>query len=118
MKIKMQAVLFLSLVTIITGCTSARIEGTGIPSEKSQNKVIHGSFYGYQWCGPRTITQNADLHRVITHTNMLYSLAAVGTLGIYVPQEIEWWTVAPIPPNYSGEVMKPKTKDNLTILEK
>ena len=101
-------IILLIMLCIISGCTSARIEGTGIPSEKNQYRIIHSSFYGYQWTGTETITQDAELHRVITHTNMLYCAVAVVTLGLYVPQEIEWWTVALTPPNYNGELMKPK----------
>lgn len=99
-----------SLIFILSGCATAKLEGKGIPSEKRECEVIHNSYYGFQWCGPKTISQDDPLKRVIIHDNMLYSLTSVFSLGLYVPQKIEWWTIGKVPPDYTGELMKPRKK--------
>ena len=97
------------------GCTSFTIEGDGTKGKHGVG-TVHGSFYGFDWVQwePSKCSDDIGLYRVDCHSNMLYSLAAVGTLGLYVPQDVEWWiqekqqsTNAPVW-NPNTPILKPK----------
>jgi len=84
------AVLFL-----ISGCTTFELEGDGVKSADSchGSETVHGSLFGFRW-GERDIekcTEQHGLYRVEVHDNALFVLASVLTLGLYVPQTVEWW---------------------------
>ncbi|MEL7312724.1 MAG: hypothetical protein AAFN07_14515 [Pseudomonadota bacterium] len=88
-------VLFASL---ITACTTFEVEGSGsiAPNSITGSETVHSSLYGFRWA-PHTIEKcdTANLFRVEYHTNAAFLLASVATLGLYVPQTVEWWCTAP-----------------------
>lgn len=102
------------MVLLVSGCMSFDVENHPAGMDKTASspkggiETIHGSFYGFSW-SPRTqediIKAKGDtqLYRITYHTNMLYCLAAVFSLGLYVPETIEWKLVAA--PGDDGPVM-------------
>ncbi|MEL6868330.1 MAG: hypothetical protein AAFO81_00890 [Pseudomonadota bacterium] len=92
-----RAIVVFVLVWALAGCSTFEVEGAGSirPDAITGSQTVHGSLYGIQWaplvtekCG------NDHLFRVEYHTNALLLLTAVATLGVYVPQTVEWWCVA------------------------
>lgn len=88
----------LATLACVSACTTFEVEGSGsfTPDSRTGSETVHGSLYGIQWrphtvekCGPDT------LFRVEYHTNAALLLASVATLGLYVPQTVEWWCAAP-----------------------
>jgi len=71
-------------------------EGKGM-AECSTIETVHGSFwrdtpwsdYSQQKCSDGC----GGIHRVDFHTNAFQVLASVLSLGVYVPQTVEWWCV-------------------------
>eukprot|EP00831_Metopus_contortus_P037825 TRINITY_DN2979_c0_g4_i1.p2 TRINITY_DN2979_c0_g4~~TRINITY_DN2979_c0_g4_i1.p2 ORF type:complete len:442 (-),score=67.97 TRINITY_DN2979_c0_g4_i1:1176-2501(-) len=95
------------LVLTLSGCMNASIEGSGTPQLTNGEEIIHGSFYGFKWkeSSVKKAKDGLGLYRIIYHTNYLYSSVAVLSLGLYVPQEIEWWVQAPVQQDYDGPTM-------------
>ena len=100
---------------VCAGCTHFTVEGDGTKGE-CDSGTVHGSFYGFNWSHwePSKSKDDLGLYRVDYHTNMLYSLAAVCSLGLYVPQDAQWWiqekqqsTDAPVW-NPNTPILKPK----------
>ncbi|WP_428354715.1 hypothetical protein [Methyloprofundus sp.] len=71
------------------------IEGDGdkTPCSKTGTHTVHGSFYGFVWAQPDVdkCENGRGLYRARYHTNLGYVLAPVFSLGLYVPQTVEWW---------------------------
>ena len=106
--------LFCFMISTLSACATVTIEGdvpkTAGPECQSNRDTIeddasrpagslcgtdtvHGSYYNFVWSRP-PVTRCEDgrgLARIRTHTNAAYSLAAILTLGLYVPQTISWW---------------------------
>lgn len=93
--------LLLSIIILTTGCMSFDVENhpQGLDktsaSPRGGTETIHGSLYGFSW-KQRTQADiikakgTTHLYRVTYHTNIFYCLASVLSLGLYVPQTIEW----------------------------
>jgi hypothetical protein len=83
------------LMVTISGCATMTIEGDGqkTPQSKTGIHTVHGSFYNFVWSEPPvTKCENGHgLYRARYHTNALYALASIISLGLYVPQTVEWW---------------------------
>ena len=95
------------------GCTTFLIEGSGdrdkTPGAQKVEETIQGSFWGFSW-SERNVAKcdkNRELYRIKVHQNALFVLASVATLGLYVPQSVEWWCVAREDP---GEDQGPSLK--------
>ncbi|MCA8974944.1 MAG: hypothetical protein KDC98_09490, partial [Planctomycetes bacterium] len=79
------------LIACAPSCTSFEIEGSGdldkTPDAQSVTATIHGSFWGFKWVEPEVTVckKNHELYRIEYHHNVLYVLATVATLGLYVP---------------------------------
>jgi len=83
---------------ICAGCMSFTVGGDGSNSRELNTPktdkwhgeaTVHGSYYGFKWAdfdAPR-----GSVFRTDFRTNMLYSMAAVFSFGLYVPQTVEWW---------------------------
>lgn len=89
---------FVLFVMLTPACSTFEIEGRGsiTPEAITGSETVHGSLYGIQWsefdiekCGDNT------LFRVEYHTNAGLLLASLVTLGLYVPQTVEWWCNSP-----------------------
>ena len=89
------AMLLAGLACGLTACTTFDIEGDGAktPDSPHGQATRHGSFWGFEWSDWRESVGPDDhaLYRVRYHTNALYTVATVCTLGLYVPQDVEWW---------------------------
>ena len=85
----------LAFALILAGCVNFPIEGSGTPQKTNGYETIHGSYYGFKW-------QEYDIKKA---KDYLYSAAAVLTLGLYVPQDVEWWVQALPQQDYNGPLM-------------
>lgn len=96
MENKIRAVLICCCILSLYGCTTMTIEGDGqkTPQSKTGTDTVHGSFYNFVWSEPPPVDKcdnGRGLYRARYHTNMAYVLASVFSLGLYVPQTVEWW---------------------------
>ncbi len=95
MKKIFRALLVFCLIVGISGCATMTVEGDGqlTPESKSGSDTLHGSFYSFAWARPTVekCDNGRGLYRVRYHTNALYALATVFTIGLYVPMTAEWW---------------------------
>jgi hypothetical protein len=117
------AVLFLA-----AGCTSFEIfnptalEGLEV-SDDSKVVTYHGSYWGFYWSEtdhipcvlpvppvapdptvpPATCGGDCQgLHKVVSHSNLGYSLAPVFTLGLWAPSTVEYWCYHEAPDDPDG----------------
>ena len=76
----------------VAGCMTIEVQGDGTPWTDPHSETVHGSLYGFRWA-EFTVDKcdSCALSRVEYHTNALCLLAAVVSLGLYVPQTVEWW---------------------------
>jgi len=95
----------------LTGClTSFDVEGDGElrPDSRKGTATVASSLYGFTWT--KTDVQKCEdglgLRRVRYTTNGLLILASAASLGLYVPQTVEWWCQAP-PKGEDGELFEP-----------
>lgn len=96
----------------IAGCVTMTIEGDGQKTTESKTgtDTQHGSFYGFLWAEPEPVTKcdnGRGLYRARYNTNVVYSLAAVISLGLYVPQTVQWWCDGTPVPDDDQEVYVP-----------
>jgi len=87
-------IILIAAVASTVACATFEVEGVGsiTPDAIRGSETVHGSLYGFQWrasdiekCGDQT------LFRVEVNTNVALLLASVVSLGLYVPQTVEWW---------------------------
>lgn len=89
------------------------IEGDGQKTSQSKTgaHTKHGSFYDFTWSEPtvRKCDNGRGLYRTRYHTNIVYVLTSIVSLGLYVPQTVEWWCDgAPVPvPDEDGDIYHP-----------
>jgi hypothetical protein len=95
MKRYLLVVLGCFLLGNISSCATMTIEGDGQKTPKSEHGIhtVHGSYYDFVWSEPpvEKCENGQGLYRVRVHTNALYSLVSIVSLGLYVPQTAEWW---------------------------
>lgn len=95
MENKIRAVLVCCSIYSLLGCATMTIEGDGqkTPQSKTGTHTMHGSFYSFVWSAPPVdkCDNGRGLYRARYHTNMAYVLASAFSLGLYVPQTVEWW---------------------------
>jgi hypothetical protein len=100
----------LLIIAMLTGCMTFELEGDGEKTTRSPHgkEIVQGSLYGYRWreWDIEKCADGAGIYRVEYQTNALFLLAAVGSLGLYVPQGVEWWCQAP-PPGPDGPLLQP-----------
>ncbi len=105
------AMLICCMIAGISGCATMTIEGDGqkTPQSKTGSHTAHGSYYGYVWSEPPAVKceNHRGLYRVRYHTNAVYSLASILSLGLYVPQTVEWWCDGTPNPEDDGEIYQP-----------
>lgn len=95
MKLPKMLVLLVLLFFSFSGCATMTLEGDGqkTPKSKTGTHTKHGSYYSLVWSEPPAdkCDNGRGLYRVRHHTNALYSLVSLISLGLYVPQTAEWW---------------------------
>lgn len=89
-------VLLMFLVSlVITACSTLTLDSDAqkTPTSEHGTHTKHGSFYDFVWSEPpaEKCAQGKGLARVRYHTNIVYVLVSVVSLGLYVPQTVEWW---------------------------
>lgn len=71
------------------------IEGDGqkSPESKTATHTRQRSFYNFVWAEPPVTKcdRHRRLFRTRHHTNLVYMIASLASLGLYVPQTVEWW---------------------------
>ena len=111
MEKSIRAVLLCCMVFGLGGCATMTIEGDGqkTPQSKTGTHTKHGSFYSFTWSEPavRKCDNNRGLYRARYHTNIVYVLASVVSLGLYVPQTVEWWCDGAPDPAEDGDIYRP-----------
>jgi len=95
MKNYMRAVLISCMIVSISSCATMTIEGDGQKTAESKTgtHTVHGSFYNFVWSSPAVekCDNGHGLYRVRYHTNAVYTWVSVISMGLYVPQTVEWW---------------------------
>ena len=111
MKLSIAGALAGALLCVSSSCMTFELEGDGIKSPDSCHggETIHGSMYGFQWTDHviEKCTDQHGLYRVEFHTNGLLLLVSALTLGLYVPQTVEWWCDAGRDWGDDGELFDP-----------
>ena len=91
MKLKIYS-LILALSITSFGCTSFVVEGGGNKAAASGTETIHTSLYGFDWSDrPKVKSSKEGLYKIEVSTNGFYVLASALSLGLYVPQDVQWW---------------------------
>lgn len=91
-------IILILAIALAPACATFEVEGNGsiTPEAKTGSETVHGSLYGFRWRPFDVEKCGADsLFRVEHHTNAVLLLASVATLGLYVPQTVEWWCYSP-----------------------
>lgn len=95
----------------VFGCATMTIEGDGqkTPQSKTGTHTQHGSYYGFVWSEPPAdkCDNGRGLYRVRCHTNAVYALVSIVSLGLYVPQTAEWWCDGTPAPDDDEEIYRP-----------
>jgi hypothetical protein len=111
MKRTIQVILIGWLIVSLSGCATMTIEGDGqkTPTSQTGTHTKHGSFYSFAWSEPpvEKCDNQRGLYRVRHHTNVLYALVSLVSLGLYVPQTAEWWCDGTPDPEEDGELYQP-----------
>lgn len=86
--------LFLMTGLLLCGCMTIEVASNVSPTEDSTNgyEIVHGSIYGYRWRDYHV--QKCDesaLATVELNFNWIELLVSSVSLGLYVPQTVEWW---------------------------
>lgn len=88
-------VLLICCIVALPACATMTIEGDGqkTPQSTTGKHTTHGSFYSFVWSEPPVTKcdNGRGLYRARYHTNMAYVLVSALSLGLYVPQTVEWW---------------------------
>ncbi len=86
--------LTLTVGLLLSGCMTFEVDSNASITTESENgsEVVHGSIYGFKWRDYHV--QKCDdgpLARVEYNFNWIELMAATFSLGLYVPQTVEWW---------------------------
>ncbi|HIG43276.1 MAG TPA: hypothetical protein EYQ14_22445 [Gammaproteobacteria bacterium] len=109
----MQRMLFsLILILMVPGCMTFTLEGDlpKTPDSKKESETIHGSLYGIEWShwDVEKCDNKKGIVRVSSHTNAVYLLASVASLGLYVPQNVTWWCDGTKAADDDGDAYRPE----------
>lgn len=95
MRNTLRTLLLCTLIVSLAGCTTMTIEGDGqkTPASKTGTHTVHGSYYNFVWSAPAVekCDNGHGLYRARHHTNAAYALVSLVSIGLYVPQTVEWW---------------------------
>jgi hypothetical protein len=114
---RLRAPLLAALILALSGCMTFELEAAAVEaghgmSAASTSETVHGSWWGFKW-SDHVVEKGAEgdygLYRVEYHTNALFSVVSVLTLGLYVPQTVEWWTLVESRDDKDTKVFVPST---------
>ena len=95
MRVRMKTIVALiSALSLLSGCMTIELSGNAPLSEdsKSESETIHGSIYQHRWSQYHVQKcHRGTIAKVEFQTNALMLLASFASLGLYVPQTVEWW---------------------------
>ncbi len=84
--------LLLALALTSLRCTSFIVEGGKNKAASSGTETIHSSLYGFNWAERSKVKSSTEgIYRIEASTNGLYLFVSAISLGLYVPQDIQWW---------------------------
>ncbi len=98
--------LALSLGVALPGCMTFEVNSNADihPSPMDGHATVHGSLYQFKWAEWKSQRcRDTAIARVEHHFNGLQLFASATTLGLYVPQTVEWWCAPPPMPDESDE---------------
>ena len=99
------------MIVSISGCATMTIEGDGQKTAESKTGIhtVHGSFYNFVWSEPAAekCENGRGLYRARYHTNAVYVLVTVISMGFYVPQTVEWWCDGAPDPEDDEDIYQP-----------
>lgn len=111
MKNYLRAVLISCMIVSISSCATMTIEGDGQKTVESTNgtHTVHGSYYSFNWSSPKVdkCKNGRGLYRARYHTNAIYSLVSIISVGLYVPQTVQWWCDGTPNPDDDGDEYDP-----------
>jgi hypothetical protein len=100
MKVKSSVLIRCTIISVLlfvmTGCASFAIQGGGNVTAKDGlrgHETVYSSCWKESSWNKRCMLKDsrANFVKVRYKTNFFYSLASVVTLGVFVPQDVEWW---------------------------
>lgn len=103
----------LLLAAYIGACSTFELEGNGAitPQATTNSETVHGSLYGFRWRSFTVEKCDTDsLFRVEFHTNAGFLVLSTLSLGLYVPQTVEWWCYTPAVGAADEEIWVPPTE--------
>ena len=88
----------------LAGCTFTMV-GNAPKTEQSvaQSKTVNSTFAKSEQFINACSEEGQQLAEIRFHTNPLYLLASLVTLGLYVPQNVTWWCSADEPECAEGD---------------
>ena len=103
---------------LLMSCATFELEGAGAitPDAITDSATVHGSLYGFRW-RPHTVEKcgQDSLFRVEVQTNVAFILVSIASLGLYVPQTVEWWCHATAAPE-DEEMWDPSAANSPELL--
>lgn len=98
----------------LAGCAAFELESAILPEEMEMaetngSAIVHGSLYGGNWSAPdaEVCPKGCGIYRVEYSTNLLFVLTSAVTLGLYVPQNVEWWCTTAAPDHSDEDFVGP-----------
>lgn len=106
------------LLVVLSSCSSfalkrsAALEGYG-KSDGSTTTTFHGSYWPFSWSGTGTGPESnvvhcaegcVGVHTVEYHTNLAYALGPILTIGLWVPETVEWWCLVETPDDEEDDI--------------
>lgn len=100
MKVKFSVLIRCTIISmllfVMTGCASFAIQGGGNTTAKDGlrgHETVYSSCWKEGSWNKRCMLKDpqANFVKVRYKTNLLYSLTSIATLGLCVPQDVEWW---------------------------
>ena len=98
MKFSLRSVLLAGALTyplLLPSCMTFKVIGDGSKTADSchGSETVHSSLYDFDWVDrdAKKCGEGHAIQRVQFTTNGLLLLASVLSLGLYVPQTVEWW---------------------------
>lgn len=113
--------LIVVFIIALSGCMTFEIETATLKegdqkAAGSTSETVHGSFWGFMWCDhvvEKSDGKSHGLYRIEYHTNIFHTLASVLSLGLYVPQTVEWWYLTEQRNDEDTDVFDPDSEDEL-----
>ena len=95
----LRIILLLVVVGVVSGCMTFTLDSDWdkTPSATTGTETVHGSLYRRPWSevDADKCSRDEGFVRLRFHTNAGYLLISAASLGVYVPQTVEWWCDRP-----------------------